>query len=232
MINHFREARMSRRTIGQDGTVHRYSGFATEIHFPSWRSKEPPKDRGSRWNNIHSQTIQINSWPYQKGLFLNNFGKRKILSRYPTRVTVLFTQSPAEMVFRDRLPFTAKGKFTARQRSCGKVMFSQVSVYREWGFYSLGPYPHPGPQKQVVRILLKCFLVKNGTSQKPGTVSAVDLVNSTFHWNTSLSTETLKKKMKNYLLSKQYSCDPVRSLFFLYSNIGISFFRVHTCYSI
>ena len=70
------------------------------------------------------------------------------------------------------------GLFTARKRSCGKVMFSQVSVFpqREWVFTPRGwvcpggGYSAPPPihatgilrdtvDKRVVRILLECFLV-------------------------------------------------------------------------
>ena len=69
-----------------------------------------------------------------------------------------------------------KSMFTARKQSCGKVMFSQVcvSVHRGWGWVLPGvgipgggyssPFQIHGllldtVNKQVVRILLECFLV-------------------------------------------------------------------------
>ena len=99
---------------------------------------------------------------------------------------------------------TSANVITARQRSCGKVMFSRVSVCPEGGGYlwfhvwrvthqsEMGPQgvgTHPPPHgiqwdmvsKWAVRILLECFLV---VSIKPcdrsGTLNS-NTVNSKFH---------------------------------------------------
>ena len=169
---------MSRRTTLPDWTVYRYSGFATEIHLPSWRSREPPKDRGNLWSNIRSQTIQINSWPYQKGLFLNNLVHKTFLSGYETRYLWWSYSAIHQVAGRN-----------ARLRSYGKAMFSQTSVnlFTEgWG-----PYPYrPGttcPLRTTKAGGTHLIVMLSGQEWNG---SAVGFVNSTVNWN------TVKRKWK------------------------------------
>ena len=111
------------------------------------------------------------------------------------RVGALFTKSQAGTVFTDRLLFVwQKGILPAANEVMeGNVFTCVCQSVRGGGGTTKAGGTHPTG-------ILSC---QEWYQSKAGNRSAVDLVNITIHRNIDISIETLKKIMKNYLLSKQ-----------------------------